>query len=297
MTNIEKRGGPQLACEITPDRVIVARTADKGTALDSYTSRAFGAGVLNPRLTDENILNSGTMKQAITDAFTTVGARSRDIVAILPDASVRIALLDFETLPEKRADADGVIRFRLKKAVPFDIEKASVSYDVFQADGKVRVLTAVMLSSVLAEYEAIFRELGYAPGVVIPSSLAALGNVDSAEPVMVIKSDASTTTLAIVADQKLLLFRTLENTGGISATGEQLIEDVHASLVFFQDTYNMQVQRILLGGSIDSDRVAPYLESQANVRVQNLVVDERLGGTRPNFPASTLAGVVGALLG
>ncbi len=292
-----RQSGPKLACEITPERVIAARMTDDGTGLDSYTARSLAAGTVHARMAEENIANADQLKQAVSDALTTVGAKTHDIVAILPDASVRIALLEFDTLPDKKADADGVIRFRLKKSLPFDVDQAALSYDVLNKNGKVHVIAAIVLSSVLAEYETLFRDLGYAPGIVLPSTLASLGNVSGVDPVLVIKADASATTLAIVANNELMLFRTLENQGGMPPTAEMLAYDVHASLVFFQDTYNMRVDRILVGGLIEPETVGPTLESQTGVRVQSLVPTHHLGTTRPNFPVSSLAGVVGALLG
>ena len=141
MASTHKASGPTLACEITPERVIAARKTDDGVSLDSYTARAIPAGVVVPRLGEANISNGDALKQAIADVLTTVGARTRDIVAILPDASVRIAILDFDTLPDKKADADGVVRFRLKKALPFDVDESVVSYDVFRSEGKRRNLS------------------------------------------------------------------------------------------------------------------------------------------------------------
>lgn len=297
MATTTKRTGPSIACELSPERVIAARVTQDGQSLDSYTARALGAGSLIPRLTEMNFSNPGAVQQAVTDALTTVGSRGRDVVAILPDASVRVSLLDFDALPEKRQEADEVVRFRVDKAVPFEIGEASISYDVIRANGHIRVIAAVVLNSVLAEYEGIFRALGYQPGIVIPSTLAALGNVDGPDATLVIKSDSATTTLSIVAGGELLLFRTLENPGGIPPTAEQLVPDVHASLVFFQDTYNMRVDRILVGGLIDADSVGAELQAQTEIPAKNLVSDRHVAAARPNFPASSLAGVVGALLG
>lgn len=297
MANTRQIAGPKLACEITSERIIAARAMDDGSGIDSFTARSLASGAVLPRLAEDNIANADILKQAVGDALTTVGAKTRDVVAILPDASVRIALLDFDTLPDKKSDADGVIRFRLKKSLPFDVDKAAVGYDVQNANGKVHVMAAVVLSTVLAEYENLFRDLGYAPGVVIPSTLAALGNVNTTDPVLVIKTDAITTTLAIVSNNQLMLFRTLENQGGPAVSAEQLVPDVHASLVFFQDTYNTRVERILVGGLTDAETVGSTLEAQTGVRVQDLVAPQHLGSGRPNFPASALAGVVGALLG
>jgi type IV pilus assembly protein PilM len=297
MTKLKSTAGPKLACEITTDRIIAARATDDGSALESYTARGLASGAILPRLADDNVGNADLLKQAVSDALTTVGAKTHDVIAILPDASVRVALLEFDTLPDKKQDVDGVIRFRLKKSLPFDVDRAAVSYDIQNGDGKLHVVAAVVLASVLAEYENLFRELGFAPGVVLPSALASLGNVEITDPTLVIKVDAATTTLAIVSNHQLMLFRTLENQGGPAISAEQLVPDVHASLVFFQDTYNMRVDRILVGGLLDADSLGNSLESQTGVRVQNLVDARHLGSTRPNFPGSSLAGVIGALLG
>jgi type IV pilus assembly protein PilM len=297
MANTIQLVGPKLACEITSERIVAARAMDDGSGIDSFTARSLSAGTVLPRLAEDNIANADILKQAVSDVLTTVGAKTHDLIAILPDASVRIALLDFDTLPDKKQDANGVVRFRLKKSLPFDVDRAAVSYDVHKINGKVHVMAAVVLTSVLAEYENLFRDLGYAPGVVIPSTVAALGNVRTADPVLVIKADPVTTTLAIVSNNELMLFRTLENQGGPAVSAEQMVPDVHASLVFFQDTYNMRVDRILVGGLIDAESVGSTLESQTGVRVQDLVSPQHLGSTRPNFPASALAGVIGALLG
>jgi type IV pilus assembly protein PilM len=291
------RSGPRIACELSPERVIAARVTNDGASLDAYTGRAMAAGALAPRLSEANVANASAVQQALTDALTTIGSKSRDVIAILPDASVRVSLLEFDTLPDKKQEADEVVRFRLKKAIPFNIDDATVSYDVTRINGVIRAVAAVVLTSVLAEYEGIFRALNYSPGVVLPSTLAALGNVDGAEPTLVIKSDSATTTLSIVADGGLLLFRTLENPGGIPPTAEHLVPDVHASLVFFQDTYNMRVNRILVGGLVDAEQVGPTLETQTEIRVQDLLAARHLAAAKPNFPASALAGVVGALLG
>ena len=88
---------------------------------------------------------------------------------MLPDAAVRVVLLDFETLPSKCEEAEGVVRFRLKKSLPFDVDKAKVSYHVQPSNVGVRVIAAVALANVVEDYEAAFRQAGYQPGVVMPS--------------------------------------------------------------------------------------------------------------------------------
>ncbi len=284
---------PRLAVEIAANYVIAAR-ADAGRALDIYTARALPAATVAPNLVSANIVDSAALRQGLADALATVGGRSRDLIAVLPDAAVRVVLLDFDTIPEKRQDADAVVRFRLKKSLPFDVDKAAVAFQAFAANGGVRVVAAVALASVVQEYEAIFRELGYEPGVVLPATLAAIEPLDAGPATLVVKVDAPTTSVAIVQGGELLLFRTLENADA-AVDPERLAEDVYPSLVFFQDTYGKRVERILVGGTVGAEQVSPALMAQTGVRAEDLVIASQVGAG--STPRSLLAGVVGALIG
>ena len=94
---------------------------------------------------------------------------------VLPDTAVRVFVLDFEALPAKPIEALPVLRFRLRKMVPFDVEHAGVSYQILvEKKGELKVLAAVIPGLILQEYEAAVRAAGYEPGAVLPSSLAAL---------------------------------------------------------------------------------------------------------------------------
>ena len=114
---------------------------------------------------------------------------------------------------------------------------------------------------------------------------------------MVVKVDAFTTSIAILDHAQLLLFRTLENTRGLGITGEQLAEDVYPSVVFFQDTYQLNIGRIYVAGLAESGDALRSLQAQTGVEVHELVNRQQLGQSGGQMPGSRLAGVVGALLG
>jgi type IV pilus assembly protein PilM len=191
----------------------------------------------------------------------------------------------------------GVVRFRLKKSLPFDVEKAKVSYHAQRIGDEVKVVAAVALGSVIEDYEAAFREAGFNPGIVLPSTLAALGAADGKKPTMVIKVDAHTTSIAILSEDQLQLFRTLENARGVTINGEQLAEEVYPSIVFFQDTYHLNIERIYVAGLPESGGAAPALRTQTGADVQELVSSAQLGSTAGSpVPRWRMAGVVGALM-
>ena len=287
---------PTLACEIAPDRVIAARAADSGQVLELCSTSELAPGCVVPDLTENNLRERRSVVSALRDALGNVGGRSHDLIAIVPDAAVRVVLLDFETLPTKAEEAESVVRFRLRKSLPFDVDKAKVSYQAQTSSAGMRVVAAVVLNSVLEDYEAAFVEAGFSPGVVLPSMLAALGGAPAEQPTLVVKVDVRTTSIAILDKQQLLLFRTLENTRGVAISGEQLAEDVYPSVVFFQDTYSTNIQQIFVAGVSDMDAAAPALHSQTGAEVRELVAASQLGLGGGSIPKWRMAGVVGALL-
>ncbi len=285
---------PHVACEVSVERVVAARSADKAAALESATEQSLPAGALLPALQQANLASRQAVVDALRDSLSIVAGRSKDVVLVIPDATTRIMLLDFDTLPDKLEDAEGVVRFRLKKSLPFDIDQSAVSFDRQAADKGVRVIAAVTPRMVIEEYESAVREAGYNPGTVIPSMIAALGAVDATQPAMIIKVESGITTFAIVDQNQLLLYRALEN-GGAAVTGESLIDDVNTSLVYFEDRYNVAIDRLLVSG-VQAGQALQAAFSDRSLHVEELVSPSRAGAAASNVSRSALAGVAGALI-
>ncbi len=288
---------PSLACEIAADRILAGRSSDQGRMVEISAARELAPGTVVPDLMEPNLRDGAALRQAIESTLGSVGGRhAHDVIAILPDTSVRVVLLDFEALPAKPEEAEAVVRFRLKKSLPFDPDEARISYHS-QASGKaVRVIAAVVLKTVLEEYESAFRDAGYTPGVVMPSMLAALGAADAERPTLVVKVDARTISIAILDQEQLLLFRTLENVRGVTITGDQLAEEVYPSVVFFQDTYNLNIERVYVAGLPEMGMAAVALKSQSGAQVEDLITASQIGSTSGMVPRWRMAGVVGALI-
>src|SRR5262249_32495813 len=111
MSNNFKAGSkPRLACEIASDRVLAAMVGEKAGVVETCTSQDLAPGSVVPDLIENNLRSPDSVFETIRDALGSLGARSRDVIAVLPDASVRVVLLDFETLPPKRDEAESVVR-------------------------------------------------------------------------------------------------------------------------------------------------------------------------------------------
>ncbi len=197
---------PRLACEVRAEGVVAARAED-GSAVLSAVSRVVlaerGAGALAERV---------ALVAAVRKALEAVSGRGREVTLVVPDPAVRVLLLDFDELPAKAAEALPVVRFRLKKLLPFDADDAAVSYQVLASGrGSVQVLAVAMPQESLKEYESVVRDAGFEPGAVLPSTLAALGGLDESErPALVVNAGRDAVTTAIVRGGVLLLHRTVD---------------------------------------------------------------------------------------
>ena len=301
MARVKQSGArPSIACEITSDRVVAARLLDKAqTELDMFTTRQLDPATLVPGLTSPNIQDAPALRTAISGALAGMGVASKDVIAILPDAAIRVLLLEFDTLPAKPQEAEAVVRFRLKKSLPFDADTAALSYEVRQANGTVQVVAAISPREVVDEYETAFRDAGYAPGVLLPSSLAALGLIEGDRPTLMLKVDPINITVATAVNRELRMIRTLDNPQGENVSAAELAETLLPSLVFFEDTFGARIENIFVGGISLSNEVAAMLHQQTGAEVKELAprLSSRQNLSGDRLPPSAVAGVAGALLG
>jgi len=100
---------PRVACEIAADGVIAARMADSGGVVELCAAGGLAESSLVPDLMESNLRQRDAVLRTLGETLSTVSGRSRDVIAVLPDAAVRVVLLDFETLPTKPAEAEGVV--------------------------------------------------------------------------------------------------------------------------------------------------------------------------------------------
>ena len=203
---------PRLAIEIRPEGVVAARSEDAQALVSAVSYGLFEEGIVVPGLKLGNILGRRDAVLAIRRALEAVALKERQTTLVLPDAAVRVLLLDFDQLPAKAAEALPVVRFRLKKLLPFDSDDAVVSYQVMSTSRNVvRVLAVAVPKDVLAEYESLVREAGFEPGAVLPSTLAACAGITETDTAtLLVNAGETSVTTAIVQNGVLLLHRTVD---------------------------------------------------------------------------------------
>lgn len=278
---------PRLACELTPDGVVAARLIDQ-----QQTTMGFAplfAGTLIPSLKTPNIIDKAAIVAASKRALDAVEARDKRLTLVVPDAAARVLLLDFDTLPAKQAEALPIVRFRLRKLIPFEVDEAAVSYQIMQqTTAETRVLVTAMPRDVLAEYEEVVRLAGYEPGVVLTSTMGTLAALTQSDPALLVNLNGSSATTAITRSDELLLHRSIELPAQEAQREDELRHAVSVSLAYFEDTLAFVPDVIFYagpGGAAELTRVLGLVQ----FRVRDLVSNGN------GVPKGLAAAVSGAL--
>lgn len=144
--------------------------------------------------------------------------RRRRAALILPDYCARVTVLDFDSFPDEPEEQLQLVRFRIRRVVPFDIENAVVAcYPQPRQDGSKRidVVAAVVNMDVASHYETPFRAAGLHCGFVTLSALAALSLPPAEEPFqpsprVVAKLSGDTLAVSLLEDARLRLYRCVQ---------------------------------------------------------------------------------------
>lgn len=308
---------PRLACEVMPEGVVAAQQRS-GSGKEGEAVMAFAplsAGAVTPGLgvaanvaanQESNFTNQPAVVAALRQALNDVSAREKQLTLVIPDAAVRVLLMDFDTLPTKQQEALPIVRFRLKKLAPFEVDDAAVSYQVMRekkeaGQTQLRVLATVMPAAVRAEYEGAVRAAGYEPGVLMPSTLASLASLPADGAALVINHNGPSLTTAITQGGELLLHRTLELPTGDELNHDELASAVSVAVAYFEDTLK-QKPRVLNyvgpGGAQEFTRVlGPALLDALTtygLQIRDLVSGPPAGALTA-MPPGLSAGVMGAL--
>ncbi|HEY1902612.1 MAG TPA: hypothetical protein VGG56_09295 [Terracidiphilus sp.] len=293
-------GRPPAAAEITPAGVMAAALPAAGQPL-VYAFQPLAPGSLVPGIGEPNMRAPEAVAEAIHATLDQVSPRSRAVTVIIPDTAVRVFVLDFDALPGKPAEAFPVLRFRLRKMVPFDVEHAGLSYQVLmEKKDECKVLAAVLPGPVLAEYETAVRAAGYEPGAVLPSSLAALAAVDSLEAVLVANLSPFALTTCISTGDDLLLYRTLDLPEDPGLRLGEVRRGVAVAAAYYEDKLGAPPTRIYFAGQTgtDEDGAAGFARwiDNAELSVVHMTARPETGAATALGVAS-IAGVAGALAG
>jgi Tfp pilus assembly PilM family ATPase len=131
-------------------------------------------GVLDLAMITDNISQVEAFKTFLEPRLKCFTDKKRRVSLLLPDIIAKVSIFDFEKLPAKREEITELVKWKLKKAMPFDTEEAKIVYkkltSVDGAETKTSLLVAVIKSTILEQYERIFEDFHFNAGLIDLSS-------------------------------------------------------------------------------------------------------------------------------
>lgn len=290
---------PHTAVELAPEGALAA-TISGDAAAPVHAFAPLPEGALVPGIAEPNLRAPEAVSAALHTVLDQVTPRTRSVTLIVPDISARIFVLDFDSFPTKPAEAIPVVRFRLRKTVPFDVEHAAISYQALAASGEasggvLKILVTVMPGPILAEYEAAVRAADYEPGAILPSSLVALAAIDSTDPVLAANLSSAAFTTSITSGDDLLLYRTVDLPADNAARLDEVQRSVAVAAAWFEDKLQMPARRLHYAGAVPASVFARAV-ADTNLEVIEIAPHPSTGATTSEGPIG-FAGVFGALAG
>jgi type IV pilus assembly protein PilM len=240
---------PPLALEISQDRVAGARWTRTGS-LDSFAIETLPTGALVPSAVETNIVDQNAVKGAVAGVMSRLRAKDEEIALLVPDPVIRVFVQHFDQFPRSPQEAEPMLRWKLKKSVPFEADETVISYmrQAPREDG-VDVVTALARLRIVREYEGLAEGLGLFPGVILSSSLAAITLLDDHHPTLLARVSGPALTTAIVREGVLCGYRCTELPAqNIELTPQMLLEEIYPVAAYYQDTWREGIQQVRVAG-------------------------------------------------
>jgi type IV pilus assembly protein PilM len=223
---------PSVAVEIGAGRVtaVVLGTVDGAPAVTAQATERLPDGLVAPSLTTPNLTDNAAVAAAVQRVLRAVGVSRGRVALVIPDGAAKVSVVRFEKVPAKAEDLAQLVRWQVRKAVPFPIEQSQVSWTpgVTDANGTDYVVT-VARQDIVEDYEQAVTAAGVQVGLVDVATFNLVNLLLAGDPgagrgdwlLVHVTPDAS--TMAIVRDGALLLFRhrPVEGEGSLADLGHQ----------------------------------------------------------------------------
>ena len=298
---------PAAAVEIAAHHVAAATIEMRGgrPVVAAHAVEPLAELAVVPSLTAINVRDKVAVGAALTRVLEAVG-RPRRVGLIIPDPVAKVSIVRFEHVPPRAQDLDQLIRWQVRKAAPFAIEEAQVSYvaGLGAADGQEFIVTLAK-RDVVTEYEALCAACGAHAGIVdlstfnvINAALAAAA--PGAADWLLVNVASDYTSIAILRGTELMFFR----SRGADSEGT-LADLVHQTAMYYEDRLQgLGFTRVLLSGAsvqaVDVDHIRRSLQERLGRTVETVDVSaatafaDRIMAA-PEF-LDTIAPLVGLLI-
>ncbi len=237
---------PTFAVDLEPGFVAAARLHPSKRQVQSVGVRELPAGALAPSANKSNITDSALVRKAISEVSERVGNTGGRVGLLLPDIAVRVALLQFETLPDNHQQAESLVLWKMREYLPYPPEEARLSFQVVgKQPGALEILAVAVRGAVLAEYEAVLAGVDGRPALVLPATVSLLPLLPEGDGgQLLLHLCPGALTAVVMASNRVRYWRTRALEADLASVGEEMAREAARVLATCQDNLGVQVQNV-----------------------------------------------------
>jgi type IV pilus assembly protein PilM len=282
---------PSMVVEIAPGHVAAAHWGNSRGYVEACAVESLQVGSVMASPVETNITQPDAVRSALRAIFNRVPDRGTPLALLIPDPVVRVFILPFDSLPRRADEALPLLRWRLKKSVPFDVDETVVSW-MRQAgpQGHLEVVTAIARRGIIREYEEILESLGARNIIVLSSTLATVPLLEERGATLLARMSGKTLTTVIVNGPSLCVYRATDMLAGAEMIAPQaVLEEIFPAIAYYQDTWGGTIDRARLAGfGLREREFREMLEPELRFPVASVADSEGARGL--NSPASDMIG-------
>jgi Tfp pilus assembly PilM family ATPase len=229
-------------------------------------------GLVTPALNAVNVHDITALGSALRTALERLSPRPRRVALVLPDVVAKVSLLRFDKVPPKPQDLEQLIRWQVRKATPFRIEDALVSWtdgaDV--PEGGREYLVEAARRDIVESYERACEAAGVHAGLVDIASTSVVNAVLATQPGatagdwLLVHMAPDSATLAVVRDGRVIFFRNRPAEGGAQDLGDL----VHQTAMYYEDRLGgASFHRVIVSGASLQGEEGDRFRRQINERL------------------------------
>lgn len=268
------KSSPNDVLVLDSDSLTLARFARPKRAtqlLQLKTTRISGA--FAPAPVTPTVQNASILSEAVRKLRVDSGTLDR-VALLLPDSWLRMNLIDLADLPERRSEADEVIRWSLKRSLPPEAEQLRMAWQVIgRVEGKKRVFVVSGVEKTLAAIDATLRDAGLTATIIEPIGLNLWNAITAREAntarerlMIHVREGEFTTAVFRGADPVFVRSRNV-------AGDRNVAQEIRLSASYLRDNLRLDsIEQCYIAGSELDEEITRIVSEEFGAPVQRLVM-------------------------
>src|SRR5438552_3176598 len=162
---------PRVAAGFINNSVVVVEVKRHGRdfTIERLASAVLPKALLQPDFSSPNIPEPASLANLLRQVSERAGLTRQGRWSIaLPEGVARTLIVGFESKPASREELEEMIAWKVERLIGIEPVRLRLVRQQISGDGPPRYLVTAVEESIIAEYESVFRVLGWHAGLILP---------------------------------------------------------------------------------------------------------------------------------